>query len=302
MAFSEALKLKVKQKAHFHCCLCHSLGVEIHHIIPQSEGGSDEEDNAVPLCPTCHETYGANPEKRKFIRETRDFWYGVCQKRYAADSDRLRVIEEKLDAVATKEDLERLYVQNMGADVFGEQEDDRRQYWEKLPYSFVREEFIHPLIVRELWGGLADPAETVVSIDLIQANRSNKFYGPFSARKEDGRNWVDFDYPDRGYFIYSYIATSPSGVHMVECYENGGGTGVFGYVILLAFQIDRALDIGRNGELTSRGRILLKTLGSIGLGDRYSGNIKYENGFLEIGPDEGLFKRGKSASKRILIK
>ncbi|MGD0105543.1 MAG: HNH endonuclease signature motif containing protein [Rhodopila sp.] len=69
MAFPERLKLAVKKRADFRCCLCHTLYVEIHHITPQQEGGPDDEDNAAPLCPTCHETYGANPEKRKFIKK-----------------------------------------------------------------------------------------------------------------------------------------------------------------------------------------------------------------------------------------
>jgi 5-methylcytosine-specific restriction endonuclease McrA len=53
MAFTETLKLTVKRKAHFSCCLCHSLGVEVHHIVPQAEGGPDTEDNAAPLCRRC---------------------------------------------------------------------------------------------------------------------------------------------------------------------------------------------------------------------------------------------------------
>ena len=69
VAFTELLKLSVKKRAHFSCCLCHSLGVEVHHIIPQENDGPDTEDNAAPLCPSCHEIYGANRQKRKFIRE-----------------------------------------------------------------------------------------------------------------------------------------------------------------------------------------------------------------------------------------
>jgi hypothetical protein len=37
----------------------------------------DELENAAPLCPSCHETYGANPTKRKFLREARDLWYEI---------------------------------------------------------------------------------------------------------------------------------------------------------------------------------------------------------------------------------
>src|ERR1017187_3946955 len=106
MAFTETLKLNVKKKAHFCCCLCHSLGVEVHHILPQADGGDDSEDNAAALCPSCHETYGANPQKRKFIREAREFWYEICAKRYASDPDRLNEISEKVKHAATKDDLD----------------------------------------------------------------------------------------------------------------------------------------------------------------------------------------------------
>jgi len=73
MAFSEKIKLNVKKKSHFSCCLCQQIGIEVHYITPQSDGGKDTEDNAAPLCPTCHEKYGANPQKRKFITEARDY-------------------------------------------------------------------------------------------------------------------------------------------------------------------------------------------------------------------------------------
>jgi hypothetical protein len=88
MAFKEEVKLAVKRKSHFRCCLCEKLlHLEIHHIIPQAEGGPDDEENAAPLCPSCHETYGANPTKRKFIREKRDHWYELCAQHYARDEN-----------------------------------------------------------------------------------------------------------------------------------------------------------------------------------------------------------------------
>jgi hypothetical protein len=106
MGFSESLKLGIKRRAHFQCSLCHALGVEIHHITPEADGGPDTEDNAAPLCPTCHETWGANPDKRKFIREARDFWYEVCAKRYASDKDLLERIASDVKGGLSKQDLE----------------------------------------------------------------------------------------------------------------------------------------------------------------------------------------------------
>jgi CRISPR/Cas system-associated protein Cas10 (large subunit of type III CRISPR-Cas system) len=77
MPFSEHLKLTVKQKANFTCCWCqeHRNKVDVHHIIPESDGGPDTEDNAAPLCGSCHALYGNNPDLRKEIRSRRDHWY-----------------------------------------------------------------------------------------------------------------------------------------------------------------------------------------------------------------------------------
>lgn len=80
MPFSDALKNSVKQRCHFTCCWCRDNRnkVEVHHIIPQAEGGPDTEDNAAPLCSNCHTLYGANPDLRKEIRLRRDQWYSLC--------------------------------------------------------------------------------------------------------------------------------------------------------------------------------------------------------------------------------
>ena len=105
MPFAESLKVRIRKKCHQRCCLCHALGVEIHHILPQEKGGPNTEANAAPLCPTCHETYGANPQKRKFIRESRDFWYEICESRYP-DRKVFEDIRATLQKTATKENLE----------------------------------------------------------------------------------------------------------------------------------------------------------------------------------------------------
>lgn len=107
MAFSENLKERVRRRAHLCCCLCKSVGVEVHHITPQVEGGIDVEDNAAPLCPSCHETYGANPTKRKLIREARDLWFEICERRYSSDQGLLQGLRELLETRVSAEDFER---------------------------------------------------------------------------------------------------------------------------------------------------------------------------------------------------
>lgn len=105
MAFSAALKRRVRRRAHFRCCLCRTLGVDIHHILPEGQGGPDSEANAAPLCPNCHEALGANATKRRFIAEVRDFWYEMCEQQETAVSFMSPELIERLQDLATKADV-----------------------------------------------------------------------------------------------------------------------------------------------------------------------------------------------------
>ena len=87
MAFSEKTKLEARRRSAFRCVICQKPFVHIHHIIPQEFGGSDELDNAAPLCAGCHDTYGDSPSKRKQIRQMRDYWYDIVEKRMQGDLD-----------------------------------------------------------------------------------------------------------------------------------------------------------------------------------------------------------------------
>ncbi len=94
MAFPERVKNEAKRKASFRCVICQKSFVEVHHIIPESEGGSNDLENAAPLCASCHDLYGGNPEKRKQIREMRDHWFDLMEKRYNGEINILSPIED----------------------------------------------------------------------------------------------------------------------------------------------------------------------------------------------------------------
>jgi hypothetical protein len=55
----------------------------VHHLVPESEGGADSLENAAPLCASCHDLYGGNPEKRKTLIQMRDHWWGLMAERKA---------------------------------------------------------------------------------------------------------------------------------------------------------------------------------------------------------------------------
>ena len=102
MAFSASIRTQVRKRAHFSCCLCFAHDVEIHHIIPSEEGGPDSAENAAPLCPSCHETFGGNPKKRKLIREARDSWFEICEARFRPASDSHHELLQVLQRVEAK--------------------------------------------------------------------------------------------------------------------------------------------------------------------------------------------------------
>ena len=222
MPFPEPLKRKIRERALFHCCLCRKISVslEIHHIIPEAEGGPETEDNAAPLCPGCHGDFGGNPTKRRRIREMRDAWYRICEN---------CVIGSRIHPIQSSLIINR--------------------------FSFSSDEFVHPLIVRELLGWISDTTETVVGVDLESSNNSNRFNGEFEMSERNGRKWVKWIGPEdpwREFFTYAHIATSPTGVEMVECYDCGGGSGVFGRVGLFLLDPDRAIDESCSGTIFTR--------------------------------------------------
>lgn len=296
MPFSEPLKKKIRKRADFRCCICQSIGVEIHHIVPQADGGEDTEDNAAPLCPNCHDKFGANREKQKTIREMRDHWYEKCAETTTVMS-KITEFGENLKNLPSKEDIERIAVRNNIPHQETSGVPSMKYSSRDVRYSFSRDEFIHPLIVRELLGWISDKGETIVSVDISNANRSNRFHGDYTTSDMNGKTQVKWEGGDNEYFVYSYIGTSPSGVEIVECYDCGGGSGVFGNVGLFSLEYDQALGEDGTGKISTRERTVLKILGSIGLGDRYNGEIKYADGFLVIGPDDGWFSRGQEAAR-----
>jgi len=94
MAFTEDIKKTVRQKAAYQCCRCRIFGVEVHHILPQKDGGSDMIDNAAPLCPNCHTDFGDNPDKRKIITEMRDWWYEIVEQMFGGRPGAMNLLEK----------------------------------------------------------------------------------------------------------------------------------------------------------------------------------------------------------------
>ena len=93
---------------------------------------------------------------------------------------------------------------------------------------------------------------------------------------------------------------------MVWCSDCGGGSGVFGNVGLFYLEQDRAVEYvekraAEPKRVLTRERAIVKTLGTIPLGDRYDGEITYIGGVLSVGPDVGWFRRGEAAVQAVEV-
>ncbi len=55
MAITKAVRDKLLVEARHRCTICAEKCFEIHHIIEQSDGGTDVEENLIVLCPNCHQ-------------------------------------------------------------------------------------------------------------------------------------------------------------------------------------------------------------------------------------------------------
>jgi hypothetical protein len=89
VAFSNAVREEALFASKRVCCVCRAhfgRSVEVHHIQAQSDGGSDELDNAIVLCFDCHTEAGhynpKHPRGSKYspteLRRLRDEWLAHC--------------------------------------------------------------------------------------------------------------------------------------------------------------------------------------------------------------------------------
>lgn len=76
MPFSKDTKVRMFVRCVRICCLCFKAcgtNIEVAHIIAEDEGGSNDDDNGIPVCFDCHEEIGAynlkHPKGNKFTPE-----------------------------------------------------------------------------------------------------------------------------------------------------------------------------------------------------------------------------------------
>ena len=76
MPFDPAAKTAMFIRCNRRCCLCLKqcgINIEAAHIIDESAGGSNEEDNGIPLCFDCHQEIGSYNDKHPRAGQTHHF-------------------------------------------------------------------------------------------------------------------------------------------------------------------------------------------------------------------------------------
>lgn len=104
MPFPSELREKVLLWCDRRCCICKrgcDLLIEVHHIVPESKGGSNDEDNAIPLCFDCHAKVHFNDSqpigtkyKADELKKRRNQVYDECT-RHLAPILSYRVIQDR---------------------------------------------------------------------------------------------------------------------------------------------------------------------------------------------------------------
>jgi hypothetical protein len=70
--------------------------------------------------------------------------------------------------------------------------------------------------------------------------------------------------------------------------------------MFLVFQLDQCLELDRDNP-EARDQILLKCVGQMSLGDRYDGDLRFENGRLFIGERRAFFPEDQPTSRVIMV-
>jgi len=157
-------------------------------------------------------------------------------------------------------------------------------------FSGSEESSVHPAIINDMICWLSDLGDQVVSINLIDSQGSNRYFGEVDYGEED-QPWISYVPEERNWFGYKFIGRTESGVYVLLTAKNTGGSGTFRDVVFLVFSVDVGLQIDWDAETihSTKERLLITKLGQSALGDRWSGELRIDGNKLFVGRDQGWF-------------
>ena len=99
----EPLRREVLVEAGHRCAIptCHQHPVDVHHIVPQSEGGPTSFENLIALCANCHNRYHRTKEiDRKSMQQYKGN-LSIVTGRYGTFEQRILRASNKMTHVST---------------------------------------------------------------------------------------------------------------------------------------------------------------------------------------------------------
>lgn len=166
------------------------------------------------------------------------------------------------------------------------------------PYFFDREPYIHPTVIGAFQVWMSDKGDQVVAVNLLDAQGSNRFFGDVTVHESSTQKpTVSYDNDDEGFIAYRLVGITDQGMAVIVVSEGGGGSGVFRSLQCYRMRRDQGLSVdwSTNTAQRDRQRMLLYYLGSLPLGDRWSGDLRIVGNRLHIGVDEGWFAHSDGA-------
>lgn len=166
-------------------------------------------------------------------------------------------------------------------------------------YSFTETEYVNPRILDDVLGWLSDSGDQVVAVNLTASNTSNRYFGKVSV-EETSTYPIVRNTCEEGWVAYRYIGHSFSGVHLVQTWRCGGGTGVFCDIAMVTISRDKCIEFSLSSS-RKKDRIVLKIVGSVPLGDRYEGEVLYRFGVLTIPACSGRASLRTTKSRMLVL-
>ena len=218
MPFDPAIKTAMFVRCNRRCCLCHKqcgLNIEAAHIIDEAAGGSNDEDNGIPVCFDCHQEIGSYNDKHprgnkirpEELRARRDQVYKwVAEGRFADHAPDVKVTHHLPNPLHLIIDLLTKYHCSLGQ-VHQANTNEARltslDDWRSCHPAVWESSSVRDDTIRKL----ADPAKEWLS--QIKCSYVNA---------------EDFNLVEEGVYVLSGFAVSPSPMAMPDVYSKACGT------------------------------------------------------------------------------
>ena len=154
---------------------------------------------------------------------------------------------------------------------------------------------VHPKIIQDLMTWLSDNGDQVVAINLEDSQGADRYCCDADVTLQvnaDGKTSVKADHSGGGWIAYIFHGRTTNGLYFLEVNESGGGSGVFGTLLILKiteeiyFKENTAQNFAKylipKIDKSQKKRFHLNKVGKVLLGDRQAHKIQVIDDSLVI--------------------